>query len=134
MEGQLLNIVALSGSLDGLLSGSFDSSLWIETFTGQLTGSTGCLYGTASGIDIRNEQNWTTTTTKYVDRSLLCFDLTAISSSVADGTILNPRFHLKLKVCNEYQLPITYTVYALPVSQLGIWEMDIFQMGGQAMG
>ena len=124
----------VSGSLSGSLSASFSGSTWIGIFTGQLTGSSGCLSGTASGVDIRNDPNWTTTTTKYVDRSLLKFDLTAISNSIVAGAILTPKFHLKLKVCNEYQLPITYKIYAMPVDQS--WNMGngYFSDGGSTDG
>lgn len=125
---------SISGSFNGFLSGSFSSSFWVELFTGQLTGSTGCLYGTASGIDTKNEQNWTTTTTKFIDRSLIQFNLDTISASISNGTILSPQFHLKLKVCNEYELPITYTIYALPLSQS--WNMGngYFSDGGSTDG
>lgn len=112
---------AVSGSVDGLLTGSFSSSLWVDTFMGELSGSVGCLYGTASGTDVRNESYWATSAVKFIDRSLLHFDINAISASVANGSINSPKFHLKLKVCNEYELPITYTIYALPASQS--WNM-----------
>lgn len=128
------SLAGFSGSLIGTLTGSFSSSAFIGIFTGSLTGSVGCLNGTASGIDTRTEANWISTVTKYVDRSLLHFNLDVISSSIADGTIPAPRFHLKMKVCNEYELPITYTIYALPVSQS--WNMGngYYSDGGSTDG
>lgn len=112
----------VSGSLvNGYITGSVTSPYQISVFTGQITGSDVCMTGTGSGVDARSEENWTTTTVKTIDRSLLKFDLTAISTSMANGTIIDPKFSLKVKVCNEYDLPITYTIYALPVSQS--WNM-----------
>jgi hypothetical protein len=125
---------SISGSAIGIMSGSFISVGFIGIFAGQLTGSTGCIDGVGSGTDTRNEQHWITTNTQYIDRSLLKFNIDAISASVASGNILNPRFHLKLKVCNEYELPIAYSVYALPVSQS--WNMGngYFSDGGSTNG
>lgn len=125
----------VSGSLNGLLTSSFDTNnTWISIFTGQLTGSSGCLYGTGSGIDTRQENNWQTAITKYVDRSLLKFDLATVSSSIANGSIPTPHFHLKMKVCLEEELPISYTIYALPISQS--WNMGngYFSDGGSSDG
>jgi hypothetical protein len=113
---------SVSGSLiDGIITGSFYSIYKTGLFTGQLSGSVGCLTGTGSGIDTRNEYNWTTTNEQFVDRSLLHFNLTEISKSIVSGAIVNPRFSVKLKVCNEYDLPIAYDIYAYPISQS--WNM-----------
>lgn len=120
------NPVGGSGSFSGsYVSGTFQGNIIanapIGMFIGILTGSVGCLTGTTTGIDTRNQPNWTTATTQYVNRSLLQFDLNAISTSIVNNTITSASFHLKVKVCNEYQLPITYTIYAFPVSQS--WDM-----------
>jgi hypothetical protein len=113
---------SVSGSLvNGMLSGSVISPFSIGLFTGQLTGSNVCLYGTGSGIDVRNEPNWTTATTKYISRALLKFDLTNISTSISNGNIAQPNFSLKLKISKETDLPINYVIYALPISQS--WNM-----------
>ncbi len=139
-----------TGSVDGVDSGgsgSFSGSLvfgniqgniiapsTIGEFTGILTGSSGAISGIASGTDTRNQPNWTTAYTQFVNRSLLKFDLTAISTSIANGTIINPSFHLQIKVCNEFELPITYAIYAFPISQS--WEMGngYFSDGGSEEG
>ncbi len=126
---------SVSGSLvNGSISGSIISPYVIGIFIGQLTGSSGCLTGTGSGIDTRVEPNWTTTNTQYVDRALLQFDLTTISQSIANGDIVSASFFLKVKVCNEFELPITYTIYALPISQS--WNMGngYFSDGGSDEG
>lgn len=127
--------VPTSGSaIIGTVSGSIITSGSFGVFTGYLTASAVCLTGTGSGTDTRNEQSWLSTDTKFVDRSLLQFNLTAISASIADGSISSPRFSLKVKVCNENELPITYTVYALPISQS--WNMGngYFSDGGSDSG
>jgi hypothetical protein len=112
----------VSGSLINVfISGSVTAPYVSGLFTGHLTDAIGCFTGTGSGVDVRNEQNWTTAATLYVDRSLLAFDLTAISKSIVNGDIVNPQFTLNVKVCNEYDLPITYTIYALPANQN--WNM-----------
>jgi hypothetical protein len=127
---------SISGSLvNGYISGSVDSTLYvIGTFSGQLTGSSACMTGTGSGIDTRNEPNWTTKDNQFVNRALLKFDLTAISTSIANGTIINPSFSLKLKVCNEYDLPIDYTIYGFALNQS--WNMGdgYFSDGGSDQG
>lgn len=125
---------SMSGSFNGTMSGSLSSSVFIGIFTGQLTGSNGCLNGTASGIDTRNDQVWISDDTKYIDRSFLQFNIDAISASISAGAILNPKFNLKLKICNEYELPISYTIYALPISQS--WNMGngYFSDGGSTDG
>jgi len=113
---------SVSGSaINGIISGSIIAPHVIGLFTGKLTQSSACLTGTGSGVDTRNEENRTTVTTQYSDRSLLAFNLNEISVSLARGNIVDPHFFLNVKVCNEYDLPITYTVYALPISQS--WNM-----------
>lgn len=126
---------SVSGSLvNGFITGSIIAQVYIGLFTGFLTGSSCCLTGTGSGIDTRNEINWTTTTAKFVDRALLKFDFTIISQSIVNGSIPNPQFTLKLKASNEFNLPITYTIYALPISQS--WNMGdgFFSDGGSDTG
>ena len=113
---------SISGSLvTGLITGSVIAPYVIGLFAGNFTNANACLTGTGSGVDTRNEENWTTSAAKIIDRSLLKFNITAISESIANGDIINPHFSLNLKVCNEYNLPIVYTVYAFPISQS--WNM-----------
>ena len=113
---------SVSGSaVIGYITGSVLSPYQIGVFTGQLTGSDVCMTGTGSGTDTRAEEYWTTDAAKFIDRALLKFDLTTIFASISSSTIVNPRFSLKVKICNEYDLPITYKIYALPISQS--WNM-----------
>lgn len=122
-----------SGSLVGLITGSLVQA-YIPNFSGSLTGSYGRITGTVTGIDTRNENHWTTTTTKFVDRTLMKFDLTTISTSISNGEIISPQFKLNLKVCNEYQLPISYKIYAFPVSQSWIMGNGYYSDGGSDVG
>jgi hypothetical protein len=114
-----------SGSVGGITTGSYDDS--IVNFVG-------CLTGTGSGVDSRNQPHWTTVDTQFVDRTLLKFDVNAISASLISGDIGTPQFFLKLKICNEYDLPINYTIFALPVSQS--WNMGngYLSDGGSSTG
>ena len=122
-----------SGSVDGIVSGSLTASVF-PNFDGQLTSSYGKITGTVTGIDTRNENHWVTTATKLVDRTIIKFDLNTISASVANGEITNPEFKLNLKVCNEYELPISYAIYAFPVSQSWVMGNGYFSDGGSYTG
>ncbi len=105
-------------SFTGYFSGSLADT---ASFSGSLIGYSGCLTGTGSGVDSRTQPHWTTTNTQFVDRTMLKFDINAISASITNGSIVSPQFYLKLKICNEYDLPINYNLYALPISQS--WNM-----------
>lgn len=132
---QELSASVISGSLiEGIISGSLLFPYVTGIFTGQITSSNICLTGTGSGTETVNEQNWSTDTVQFVDRAMLKFDISAISASIASGAILNPHFFLKLKICNEYDLPISYNLYTLPISQS--WEMGdgYWSDGGSAVG
>lgn len=56
-----------------------------------------------------------------LSRALLQFDLTEVSKSVAAGKITNPKFYLNLKVCESVEVPLSYTLYAYPISES--WSM-----------
>ena len=126
---------SISGSLiNGTITGSIISPYIIEFFNGQLTGSTICLSGTASGIDIRNEYVWVSNNVQYSDRTLLKFDLTNISKSIVNGDILTPQFFINVKICSEYNLPFSYIIYALPVSQSWNAGNGYLYNGGSDLG
>jgi len=59
----------------------------------------------------------TIVTSTYAQRALIQFDVTSISQSIAAGDITNPQFKLKVNVARELELPITYNIYAFPLSQ-----------------
>ena len=116
----------------GIFTGSISPGT--ASFTGSLFGITGCLTGTGSGVDVRQQRSRQYTTSSYKDRALLRFDLTAISQSIADGTIVSASFHLKVKICNEYQLPIDYTIYAAPISESWVMGDGYASDGGSDTG
>ncbi len=122
-----------SGSLVGFMTGSLVQA-YLPNFNGSLTGSYGKITGNVTGTDTRNENYWTTTTTKFMDRTLIKFDLTDISTSISNGEITSPKFKLNLKVCNEYQLPISYKIYAFPVSQSWVMGNGYYYDGGSDVG
>jgi len=113
----------VASNIIGVVTGSLKAvSNGFLIFNGIVSGSTGAIIsGSILGIDTKNIQNVTTVTTKFINRALVKFDISAISSSVASGDIPNPSFKLKLDVAREQNLPIPYTIYALPISQS--WEM-----------
>lgn len=121
------NVQSFTGYFSGSLTGT-------GSFSGSLVNYDGCLTGTGSGIDARQQPHWTSVDTQFVDRTLLKFDIASISASITNGAIAAPQFFLKLKICNEYDLPINYKVYALPVSQS--WNMGngYLSDGGSSAG
>lgn len=101
-----------TGSVNGAYSGSFV----VSDFTGSITsGSVICLFGTASGVDTRVENTRLYKNEAWIDRALLQFDITAISNSISMSQIVNPAFTLRVKICNEYEIPINYSIYAYPI-------------------
>jgi hypothetical protein len=119
-----------------ILNGTASDGLFtVNNFTGSISsGSTICLYGTASGVDTRTENSRQYINQAYIDRALIQFDITAISNSIADGTITSASFFLKVKICNEYQLPIDYTIYAYPVSESWVMGNGYMSDGGSDEG
>ena len=130
--GSSYAVLTPSGSNSGsIYSGLFE----VDNFTGSISsGSTVCLYGTASGIDTRQERSRQYLTQSYADRALLQFDITAVSQSIATGDIVNPYFYLKVKVCKEFQLPIKYAIYAAPLSESWTMGNGYMSDGGSATG
>lgn len=121
-SGSLLNFSgSISGSyINGYVTGSVSASIF-SNFTGYVDNLTACTTGYIYGSDIRNEPNYRDISYKTVYRPLIKFDITHISESVAQGNITIPKFSLKMKTAREESLPISFNVYALPVSQS--WEM-----------
>lgn len=124
---------SVTGYIVGTITGSLTSAS-IYGFLGSLSGSAGSISGVITGIDIREDPHWVSKEIKKIDRTLLRFNLDTISASISNGEITSPQFKLNLKVCNEYQLPIQYTIYAFPISQS--WNMGngSFVEGGSDLG
>lgn len=56
-------------------------------------------------------------------RTLIKFDTTPLSQSIASGDITMSSAHLLLKESDASEIPLDYTLYAYPISQS--WEMGI---------
>lgn len=59
----------------------------------------------------------------YSSRILSKFDLTNISTSIADGSITSPTFYLNMYTTDVNEIPLTYTLYGYMVSES--WEMGV---------
>jgi len=68
-------------------------------------------------LEISKNKHETILNTFENTRALIQFDLTAISRSCANGTITNPSFYLKVFETEAQNIPLSYTVYAHPVSE-----------------
>jgi len=136
--GSLINFSGsiVSTDLIGVVSGSLITTAgFFSVFNGIISGSTGAIIsGSIDGIDVKNIPNTSIDQRKFLNRSLVKFDITAISTSIASGDIESPSFRLKIDVVREENLPIPYTIYALPISQS--WEMGrgYFYDGGDIKG
>ena len=130
------SVTGITGSSFAYLNGTlYTSSFEVNNFTGSIaTGSLICLFGTASGIDTRNQRSRQYATQSYADRALLKFDLTAISNSISMSQIINPKFALKVKICSEFQLPIEYSIYAFPVTESWVMGNGYMSDGGSDEG
>jgi hypothetical protein len=123
--------VVLSGSVTGIFTSSFD----VEGFTGSvISGSQICFFGTASGIDARQQKSRQYMTQSYADHALIQFDITAISQSISSNNITSASFHLKVKICNEFELPQLYTIYVAPISESWIGGVGYASDGGDERG
>lgn len=118
--------------ISGSVSGSFTGS--IDGFTGSIVCFTGHLSGNASGSYYTENNAFVPITAPILKRSLLQFDVTKISESIANGDIVDPKFILSLKVTDAKALPLTYTVYCYPLTKR--WEMGYgtFADGGSDVG
>lgn len=125
----LINSYAVNGSVTGSVTSSC-----FGTFTGTLTGFSGSLTGYLTGIETKNEQNVTITNKPFINRSLIKFDLSSISSSILSGDIVNPTYWLKIKATEARELPSTYIIYAFPVSQSWVQGNGYFSDGGSTHG
>lgn len=119
----------LSGHISGsLVSGNVigSSSGQFHNFIGNLDGVSGNLHGNLSGNYSYYKPHFKYDINAYLTRAMLKFDILTVSSSIHDGTIVDPRFVLNMKVLHESELPLDYTIYAYPISQS--WAMGAGRM------
>lgn len=125
-----------ASNIDGQLSGSAQFvSIGNTTFSGSFIDFTGTVISAnISGSYIVNEYNTMVIDKKLIDRSLLKFNIDSVSASIASNTIRNPQFYLKLTTCREIELPISYSVYAFPVSQSWVMGNGYLTDAGSSTG
>lgn len=142
---------SLTGSYNGFITGSFDSSSnftgSLTNFSGSIysTGINGIVTGSLIANSFKNFNGYVTqfrgyisatsiygtntisqssvsiSARKNINRALLKFDVTSISKSVASNDIILPQFFVNLKVARLSNSPLSYSIYAFPISQS--WEM-----------
>lgn len=109
-----------------------DKDATIYQKTKNLGVATGEIKNQNTGLDsILELQKYKIDTTYYNSRVLLKFDMTALSSDITAGTIANATHSLKLYTSKVFDIPLSYTVYAYPVSTN--WEMGTGKMSDSPM-
>lgn len=125
----------LSGSLSGSLTGSWSGI--ICDASGSVSNFTGLFQGTLIGSQSVYSPSVSFNNIPELSRALLKFDVSTISKSIADGTISNTdslKFNLKLSIDQVSEVPLSYSMYAYPISQS--WEMGdgYYETGGSNLG
>lgn len=125
----------LSGSLSGSLSGNWTGVICYAS--GSLSNFSGVALGTASGTGSVYSPSTSFENIPSLSRALLKFDVSAISKSIADRTIQNTgslKFTLKMEILESTEIPLSYSIYAYPISQS--WEMGdgYYETGGSNLG
>lgn len=115
-------LVDFSGSINGFVNGIISGSLvtdYFSLFSGSIYGFTGkIISGYIVGLDTRTDvYNRQVRQNTFSNRALVQFDITAISQSIANGDIIDPHFTLKMNIAREFELPITYDIYAFPIAE-----------------
>ena len=132
------SLTGFSGSISGSFSGSISGSLltnYLDYFSGFVIGFTGkIITGSIAGVDVFQQQNINVTNNIFLNRALVQFDLSAISQSIKNGDITNPKFTLKMNVAREEELPIQYNLYAFPISESWVMGDGYVSDGGSAAG
>ncbi len=122
-------------SFTGTITGSFFLSGSSVTTSGSYSSYAGIVYtGSVSGSDILSKYNIRNVESRFIDRSLVKFNISAISSSISSGNISNPTFSLKLKTSRGTDLPINYTLYAYAISQSWVMGDGYSSDGGSNIG
>lgn len=128
---------AISGSeISGTINGKFTGSL--SYATGSLSNFTGTVYSESILLGIRDLYSpyYSYYISSSKSRTLMQFDVSTISKSIADGSIKTGSFkcYLTLKNSNATELPLEYAILAYPLSQS--WKMGDgkYQDGGSNYG
>ena len=121
-----------SSCVSGSVSGSFSGSAC--GFTGSLVDFTGILEGHISGSYYVETNRYVNEYKSFIKRSLIKFDLSEISKSIASGDIDDPKFTLNLKAIESKELPLEYKIYAFPISQSWTMGTGLFAGNGSSDG
>ena len=124
------------GSIYGLISGSITAQ-FLSIFSGSISGFSGELFiGTIlNGQNIINFPSTTTTVGIYPNRALVQFDLSSISEAIANGDIPPTQsYHLKMNVAREFELPVTYSLYAFALAESWMMGNGYLSDGGSPQG
>lgn len=155
VQGELLFTGLITGSINGStttssvtnqtghLSGSLSGSLigiWrglICNASGSVSSFSGLILGVALGTGSVYSPSTSFKNVPSLSRALLKFDVSAVSKSIADGTIEKTgslKFLLKMEISEAAEIPLSYSMYAYPVSQS--WEMGDghYETGGSDLG
>lgn len=124
-----------SGSLSGSLTGSWNGS--ICNASGSVTNFSGTTQGTVIGTGSVYSPQTSFENIPDLSRALLKFDISSISKSIADGSIVNTsslKFTLRMTVVQADEIPLSYSMYTYPISQS--WEMGdgYYEHGGSNLG
>ena len=133
------SVISQSGHLSGSLSGSLTGS-WsgiICNASGSVSSFSGLIQGVALGTGSVYSPSTSFENVPSLSRALLKFDISAISKSIADQSIGNTgslKFILKMEIVEASEIPLSYSMYAYPVSQS--WEMGdgYYETGGSDLG
>lgn len=107
----------ISSSFDGMISSSVSVYDYNSKFSGSISNFSGGVVGKLTGYGIINYPSTVIVSDLTAWRSLIKFDLADISQSMVNHEIPSASFYLSLKVCDELELPLNYTIYAFAVSQ-----------------
>ena len=116
------SLIGFSGSIYGFVNGYVSGTLvtdYFSIFSGSINNFTGkIISGYIVGLNTQTDvYRRITRQVTYANRALVQFDITSISKSVANGDIADPHFTLKMNIAREFNLPITYKIYAFPIAE-----------------
>lgn len=126
--------ISATGGINGFISGSL-STVLLTVFDGYLYGFSGrIISGVITGTNTLSQSHVVTQTIQTTDRSLIKFNITEISKSIASGDIVSPEFKLNLRVARQEEVPLQYSVYAMPISQSWAMGTGYWSDGGSTDG
>ena len=148
-SGSLVGTSSLLIGSASLITGSASGSLNVTSshghfvnFSGSATGFFGSvsgfsgkiISGIVTGTNVVLVPHEFITSSIYIKRSLVQFDISTISQSIAVGDIVSPRFVLKVKLAKGESLPIDYSVYGMQIAESWTMGNGYESDGGSSQG